>query len=249
MNIGANLVIAESIKMRRSFAFGLSIISPGIILTIGLLIGLYTPDITSEAWVRIVFTGWAALILPIFVALCATQLAGIEHRNHMWKHLDAQPLARWQTFLAKQTMLNLIVLFAHMILLAGILVFGGIISLFHHRSGFGHPSWTLVVGCTALCFVASMFMQAIQHWIAMQFSNVIITIGSGFLGLMGVILVSNNATSSRFYPWSMSMQCISELFPEMRNNSRPLLVLGVSLVGFLAISLLGCHYANRREIL
>ena len=252
MNIVFALLRAESIKLRRSWALGFAILCPCIALIFGVVLAIYSLhssariSLSYESWVVFILMLWAGMILTFFVAISAAQLAGFEHQNQQWKHLDALPLPRWATYLAKQTVLSALILSAHVLLLAGMLIAGLFIHLFHSSGGFGQPPWSLLLGGIGLCFGASLFMQAIQHWIAMRFPNIALSIGSVLLGLVGGVTISGG-TQGRYYPWSMPGRIWTEWLPGMQAAPRPWLVLAVSLVGFGAVVFLGCLDANRRQ--
>lgn len=246
------LLKAESMKLRRNWALGLAIVCPAIVLIFGVVMALYSLDrsgqnrMSYESWTGFMLLLWAGMILTFFVAISAAQLAGFEHHNHQWKHLNALPLPRWATYLAKQTVLSGLILAAHLLLAAGILVSGFLIHFLHGGGAFGQPPWMLLLGGTGLCFGASLFMQAIQHWIAMRFPNLALSIGSALLGLVGGIALSGDA-KGRWYPWVMPGQALTEWFPNMQKDPRPGTVLLISLAGCAFITMLACLDANRRE--
>jgi len=250
VSLAIDLTKAELIKLRRSYVFGLTIIFPCTILIGLLMLGIYNDEFNYQSWLKVTLTSWAYLILPFFTALATFLLAGLEHRNSQWKHIDALPTPRWKIYLAKQSIHNLTMLFAHVVLLLGILICGGIIYAFHSKT-FGAPPLKLIFGGVAICYLSSLFMQSFHHWIAIRYSSVAISLGSALLGLFSLAFMGDGETIiiGRYYPWAYAGQAITEWFPGFHNHPHPWMIVGLSLVGWALFAAIGCREVSRREII
>src|SRR5205823_6399623 len=52
-------------------------------------------------YAQFILTIWTIILFPLYGALAAALLAGIEHQNQTWKHLLALPVSRSTVFVAK----------------------------------------------------------------------------------------------------------------------------------------------------
>ena len=102
---------AETLKMKRTLALWLILLTPGALVFLqvagatqyqGKISGL-SPEINR--WALLFeenFAIWVILILPLFITLETALLGQMEHGNGTWKLAYIQPIPHWATLAAKQ---------------------------------------------------------------------------------------------------------------------------------------------------
>jgi ABC-2 type transport system permease protein len=202
---------AEKIKMRRTLAFWLAVIAP---LSVTLLqFGIFSQNgpgylrADVDPWIWICQSNlviWSLIMLPLFVTLETALLANMEHSNRTWKKLFALPVPRWMTIFAKQvTALKLIAL-SMLMLWAFTLLMG--FSLQALDSGFGltgTPPWASLLGYSALVFLSSWLMIAINTWVALRWHSFVVASAFGIIATVAGMVMINSEVFGPVYPWAI----------------------------------------------
>ena len=99
MNNLYRVIRAELLKLKRTLALRLAIFSPVAIVLI--VFGMYLGRLHSindvnvlRGFAQLILTIWTIIVFPLYGALVAALLAGIEHQNEGWRHLLALPVQR-----------------------------------------------------------------------------------------------------------------------------------------------------------
>src|SRR6185436_10794340 len=88
---------------------------------------------SGDVWVEIVQNTlglWTMLMMPMFLALETSLLAGLEHADKNWKSLLALPPPRWMIYVSKWLVVVGMLWSAHLLLAAGTLSTGAILLAF-----------------------------------------------------------------------------------------------------------------------
>src|SRR5262249_61434110 len=102
-----SVLSAEALKLRRTLALRLAVVTP---LTIVILVfGIYAQrheTISPGAnpltgFTQLILTMWTIILLPLYAALAAALLASIEHQVNSWMRLLALPVSRGFIYAAK----------------------------------------------------------------------------------------------------------------------------------------------------
>lgn len=243
---------AERLKLKHTLAPWIVVITP---LAIALLVILQftvvaqhlhhhaaTPAAAWYSLAKTMFGLWCLLMLPLFVTLETALLAGLEHGNEQWKHLQALPLHRSAHYLGKWSAAIAMVLCAYVILLALVPVAGWILTVTAPTWGIaGPPAFASLAGPIAGSFAACLLMTAVQLWIALRWRSFTVVMSVGFVATVAGFLIGRSDTYGKFFPWSMPLQA----FGKHGHNAEIAVLIGV--VGGLVVGALGLYDFLRRD--
>ncbi len=243
------LLIVESIKLRRSLILGLALLFPLGLLVISILVGALVIEPGQGAnwrqWMSFSLVPWAYFLLPMLVCLLATLLMNLEHQNHQWKHLNALPVARWKHLAAKQVLLGLLLLLAHLLLLAGFYLGGWALRLARPALLLEAPSLFLAATLVGMLFAASWAVASAHTWLAFRFSNMGVNLGLGITGVVLIGAASQRPAMARCLPWAMPSMGLTDWMGP--NTPSAWCVVGISLGLGTLLLLLACWDAGARE--
>lgn len=241
---------AESLKLRRTLALRMCLVTPAVVVALTVLqlaltdasIAKDNPAATWKAFSGAAFALWAFLMMPLFVTLEASLLAGIEHSDRQWKHLLALPVPRSAHYLAKWTAL-VGLLFGTALVFVGLIALGGwVLMQVRADSGLaGWPPWWLLLRLCTGMVVAALFMAAIQLWVAIRWSSFTIAVAAGMSATV-IGFIVGQSRFGHFYPWSMPAQ----LFLWQGKNTA--FALAVSALGAAAVLAFSLWEFSRREL-
>lgn len=250
MNSLVALLHAESIKLRRSLILGLALLFPlGLLVVSTLALALIVKPgegASWKGWIIVSLIPWASFLLPMLACLLATLLLNLEHQNHQWKHLNALPVSRWKHLAAKQVALGLLLLLAHLLLLAGFMLGGWAMNLARPSLHLGAPNLSQACGLVGLLFLASWAMAGAHTWLASRFSHLGVNLGLGMVGIALIAVVSQRPALARCLPWAMPMMGLTDWMggPE----AAPLWTAsGLSVILGTLLLVLACWDAQKRE--
>jgi lantibiotic transport system permease protein len=210
---------AEALKLRHTLALRMCAIAPAVVVGLFVLqVALlkhtsHTPDDPVKVWLSFsenILTLWSILMLPLFVTLQSALLAGLEHGDHHWKHLLALPVPRRVHYLAKLLMMIAMVM-AATVFLAMLICLGGLL-LSQVQPGFGlagPPPWAYLTQKSAAIFAASLWMVALQIWIAIRWSSFTVAVSIGMTATVIGMMVIQSRLFAPWYPWSMPTMAIA----------------------------------------
>jgi len=242
------------IKTRRTLAFTLIFITPLAIVVLSTLNFLrasaffFGEDIAAWEWlIRNTFGLWALLLLPLFVALQAALLAGLEHQNGGWKRLFSLSVPRWSIYAAKQIMVLLMVGVSHLVLVLGVLISGALLQLLNIRPEitFGTIPWDKFLASAVVMYVGTWLMIVIHSWIAMRWQQFTVAMGVAIVALVAGFMIANTYQGV-FFPWSMPILSIAAIFDNQGEGLVIIMLLNV--VGFLALTPITCWDVIRRDV-
>ena len=253
MNDLAHALSAETIKMKRTLALWLALLTPAALVFLevaavtqsqGRLSSL-SPDLNRWSLLfEDLFNIWVILIFPLFITLETALLGQVEHANHTWKLVHTQPIPRWATLAAKQIWgLGLVAL--GMLALIGLTLIGGtILDILMPELAFALPiPWKEMLIQIGIALLAGGIILAIHTWIGLQARSFVVASAIGIgMTIAGLVLMSLEWTE--FFPWTIPGIALNHYYDGM--DFSVYLVMGV--VGGLAISLVGNWYIGSQEI-
>jgi lantibiotic transport system permease protein len=214
----AGALAAERLKLRRTLALRMSLVTPAVVVVLCVLqFGLTeiplakgNPEQSWRAFAGASFALWAFLMLPLFVTLEAALLAGIEHGDRQWKHLLALPVPRSVHYLAKWAALAGLLFGAALAFTALIAAGGGVLMLLRPEAGLGGwPPWGwLLRYCTGMV-TAALFMAAIQLWVALRWGSFTIAVAAGMSATVAGFLIGQSRFG-HWFPWTMPVQLFAK---------------------------------------
>lgn len=247
----------ELIKLKRTFAFWLTIIS-AIIFPILFFIAYFfkhknlVPAAGINPWEKFMSTqieNSIPFFIPMFIVLITSLIMQVEHKSLGIKHLFALPIPKWSIYFGKLTIVIFAIITTYIYYYATILLSGALLGSIHSDLAFldfqpEHLKFIKVLGTS---FIASLGIIGIQFWVSFRFKNFIVPLGFGmFLAIIGVI-ISQAPQQSIYFPYSFSVLSVSlgEKMPLIYGISTVTLY---SLFCFLATSILGYLDINRLNI-
>lgn len=245
----------ECFKLRRTLALWASLLVPLLVTVMTTALGLsrgtgahFLPEQTSpwDGMTGVVLSLWCLVGLPLFVALMTALLAGLEHREHAWRHLFALPIPRWTIYIAKLLVGGGLLGLSACILAVGMVLEGVFIHALRPDLGLSLPiPWDLILLRTLSFVGASLFTLAVQTWVAIRWRSFVVALTLGIGGSVTTVVLRNvNESSSfapvaRFFPWAQPY--FAFMYPQMS-------LFVVAILGGVLMAALGCFEVVRRDV-
>ena len=199
---------SEWLKRKRSFAslmlLGGALFTPAAITAVRLIWRRDMPRIyaADAFWQTLWRNSWesmAVFFLPLAAMLAASLITQIEFRSNAWKQVHTLPLSTAVLFLAKLTVILL--LMVQFLALFALGVYASAMIPYLLVPGVPRPKGSFsslpVLRDCAAYFVASLPIVAAQYLMGLRANNVLIPIGAGFLAWVGALA----AVSSKLAIW------------------------------------------------
>ena len=210
---------AETLKMKRTIALWMIAISPAVVVILLFFAAYQTPFSTlnrngaGSKWLPLAHLAlrvWAALMMPLFIALETALVAGLDHSGNQWKILLARPVPRWTLYIAKLIVVTAMTAAGTLTLLCGILLDGTILPLVQPELHFGAPvPWATIFREGACVLGLSFPALAIQHWVSLRWRSFPVAIGTGIVALVGglfaVAMSQQTGGWPEYFPWALPM--------------------------------------------
>lgn len=241
-------VSAESLKLKRTLALWMTLISPAVVVGLQVLMILNRTSIYAkepEFWVsfaRSIAGLWAVLMLPLFVTLETALVANLEHSERHWKHLLALPIRRWNYYFGKFAVVIGLVAVSSLILL--LLTIGGglLLSVLAPKLALHSPlPWQFLLKLHGAMFAAALLMVSIHHWVSLRWQSFTTAIGFGITAVVVSFIVVSSKTYGLYYPWSITAR-VTNANPEVIAQ-----ILTYSAIGAVVALGAGCWEFSRRE--
>jgi hypothetical protein len=244
---------AETLKMKRTLALWLTVLTPAALVFLEIAgatqnqgrLSALTPDINRWSLLfEDLFSIWVILIFPLFITLETALVGQIEHGNGTWKLIHTQPVPRWATLAAKQIWgLGLIAL-GMLALIALTFIGGTILDILMPELAIEPPiPWQAMFTQLGIAFFASGIILGIHTWIAIRFRSFVVTSAIG-IGMTIAGLVLRGLEWTEYFPWSMPGSAIYNYYEGLEFSTY--LILGV--VGWLILSILSNLEIGRLEV-
>ena len=237
----------EFIKLKRTFAFWLTIIS-AIIFPILFFIAYFvkhetnTPEIGINPWdkfMTIQIENSIPFFIPMFIVLITSLIMQLEHKSLGLKHLFALPIPKWSVYYGKLTIVIFAIITTYVYYYIAILLTGALLGFIHPDLAFLNfqPEHLKFIKILLTSFVASLGIIGIQLWLSFRFINFVVPLGLGmFLAIIGIII--SQAPQSIYFPYSFSVLSVS-LVDKMPITFGFSSVALFSIICFLTTSILG----------
>lgn len=239
----------EISKLRRTLALWMAFVAPGIVILLyGLVdtIGADRVSKSADVWLNLInnATGlWTILMLPLFVTLETSLLAGLEHTDKNWKNLLALPPPRWMIYFSKLIVTVLIVWLAHVLLVTGLIGLGYFLKTFFpvlHIAAV--PTRPLIVLMLKVS-VAMLLALTIQHWVSLKWQTFTAALGFGMSVMVVGFLAVNSPDWGPRVPWSMPMYTIRAHGADLTQMLLTSLIVGI------VVAAAGSYEFSRRDVL
>lgn len=242
------VLLTEALKLRRTLALRMTVL-PLIIVLLYFLLGMFGPTQVSrqtpDVWAslaRNTVSLWTLLMLPLFITLETSLLAGLEHTDRNWKYLLTMPVPRWTIYLSKLIVALGLVWLAHLVLIGGTMVSGLVLRQFSPTLNLTTLPVGVIAWPLAKISVAVLMAAAIQHWVSLRWPSFIMAMGFGMCAMVIGFMAVNSADLGPWYPWSLTLHTLS---PRATALIHPMTY---SAIGAAVVTILGAWQFSRRDV-
>jgi lantibiotic transport system permease protein len=241
-----SIIQSEWYKLRKSKIGSIIFAGPLIGLFIGLTSNLISDDVEINDWYKTLFSmnlTYALLFLPLITGVLAGLICRYEHQAGGWKQLLAMPVTRGRVFIAKYTLLMIIVFVIQLLYLVAIFIVGMV-------KGYTDPFPMAIVWKTILGgWVATFPLVALQLWMSVMWKSFAAPLTVNVVFTLPTILAVNSERFGPYYPWA---QPFSMMYVDGQTDSvffvpweQVMTVIGGSFVLFF---LAGFLYFQRKTV-
>jgi ABC-2 type transport system permease protein len=245
---------AEALKTRRTIAWKMALLAPGIVVLLAFFAAWQAPFSTVnrfgtghqwEELTRFCMRFWAILMLPLSIVLQSALLAGLDHAAGQWRSILARPLPRWTFYAAKLVFVLGLTTTASALLVLGIAFDGAVLPHLQPQIVFSSPiPWGMIVTQCAQVFGLALAGLAIQNWISLRWQSFSVAVAAGIvllvLGVFAGAVGQATDSSLRFFPSALPMLIMA------RNVANVTIGLEISMVcGFFAAIAAGIDFCRR----
>lgn len=208
----------ELIKLKRTFAFWLTIIS-AVLFPILFFIVYYfkheslAPKAGINPWdkfMTIQIENSIPFFIPMFIVLITSLIMQVEHKSLGIKHLFALPIPKWSVYFSKLTIVLFAIITTYIYYYVIILLSGVLLGTIHSDLTFltFSPNHLKYLNILTTSFIASLGIIGIQFWISFRFKNFIIPLGVGmFLAVIGIVI--SQAPQSIYFPYAFNVLSVT----------------------------------------
>jgi hypothetical protein len=247
---------AEVLKMKRTIALKMVVLSPAVIVLLILFLASQAPystlnlSGTRNKWTvlaNLTLRVWAALMMPLYITLETALIAGLDHSENQWKSLLARPVPRWTLYVAKLVVVTAMTAASTLVLLCGILIDGAILARVQSEAVFGFPvPWTAILRDGAQIMGLAFLALTIQHWVSLRWRSFSVAIGTGIVatvaGGFAVAASQQDGGWPQYFPWALPMLVLAK----RPHNIEAALFISSALG--VAVAAAGCLDFCRREV-
>jgi hypothetical protein len=238
---------SEVLKLKRTLAFAMIAVAPLVIVLLYFAIGYigagrFTVRQTNY-WLQMsqnTIGLWTLLMMPMFVTLETSLLAGLEHADNNWKNLLALPAPRWMIYISKWLVTIALLWCAHAVLVGATFASGALLRQLRPILGIeeltADPLVSSMIEISALALVA----LTIQHWVSLRWRSFTVAMGFGMSAMVIGFVAVNSREYGYWWPWATP---ILALRPRPGQADPLLLTLTASLV----LAALGAWNFSRRD--
>ncbi len=239
----------ECLKLKRTLALWMVLVAPLVTVFLGFVVSYKNAHMLihdgKDAWAPLVgqtIRAWTLLMMPLFVTLETSLLAGVEHTGKNWKSLLALPAPRWTVYVSKLVVTIALLWAAHAVLVGGTIVSGLLLQLLHPALNLGGMPLRRFVVPMATISVAALLAVAIQHWVSLRWSSYTVAMGFGMCAMFIGVFAAQSEAIGPWFPWSLPIRAALD-----RTVGLDRITL-VGVAGAIIAAAAGCCEFVRREI-
>jgi hypothetical protein len=242
------VIVTEAAKLKRTLALGMAVLAPLVIVILYFMIGMFGggPALRpgADAWTmlsRNTVQLWTLLMLPMFITLETSLLAGLEHTERNWKFLLSLPIPKWTVYVAKLFVAIGLIWVAHSVLVAGTMLSGAVLRQFRPELKMAALPIAEIAWPLAKISVAVLLAVTIQHWVSLRWPSFVTAMGFGMAAMVAGFLAANSADYGPWVPWSLTLHTLR---PRITLVINPM-VYSAAAAALVAIA--GAWHFTRRE--
>lgn len=239
----------ECLKLKRTLALWMVLVSPLVMVLLEFAItakgarGFIQNG--KDAWppmIRQTVEVWTLLMMPMFVTLETSLLAGLEHTGKNWKSLLALPAPRWTVYASKLVVTISLLWAAHAVLILGTIGSGLLLKLLHPNLNLGRMPLSPFVVPMLRVSVSALLAVAIQHWVSLRWHSYTVAMGFGMCAMIIGIFAVQSKVFGSWFPWSLPIRAVLDGAAGLDR------ITAVAVVGAIVAATIGCWEFVRREI-
>lgn len=239
----------ELLKLKRTLALWMVLVTPLVMVLLQFAIsakkstGLISSG--ADAWapmVRQTVEVWTLLMMPMFVTLETSLLAGLEHTGKNWKSLLALPAPRWTLYVSKLVITIALLWLAHVVLVMGTISCGWLLKLIFPGLNLGSMPLNPFAVPMLRVSASALLAVAIQHWVSLRWQSYSVAIGFGMVAMLAGIFAVQSKSLGAWFPWSLPIRAVLD---GVSGQDR---ITVVAIVGAVLTATIGCWGFVRREL-
>ena len=243
------VLMTEVAKLKRTLALGMAVVAPLVIVILYFMIAMFGggPLVRqgTDTWVtlsRSTVQLWTLLMLPMFITLETSLLAGLEHTDRNWKFLLSLPIPKWTVYVAKLIVVIVLIWLAHTVLVAGTMASGAIMKQFKPELRVGALRIAEIGWPMMKISLAVLLAVTIQHWVSLRWASFVTAMGFGMAAMVAGFLAANSGDYGPWFPWSLTLHTLR---PRITLVVNPMIY---SVVAGALVAVVGAWHFTRREI-
>lgn len=194
-----SILQSEWYKLRKSKIAAIVLAGPVLGLLIGLSANMVPDGVKINQWYLTMISmnlTYGLLFLPLITGVLAGLICRYEHQAGGWKQLLALPVTRGSVFLAKYSLLMMIVLVIQLCFLGAIYAVGLI-------NDFSDPFPMTIVWKSILGgWIATFPLVALQLWMSVMWKSFAAPFAVNVIFTLPTILAVNSERFGPYYPWA-----------------------------------------------
>ena len=239
----------ECLKLKRTLALWMVVVSPLVMVLLQFAITCKGSTVFlsqgKDAWPPMVHQTvevWTLLMMPMFVTLETSLLAGLENSGSNWKSLLALPAPRWTIFISKLMVAIALLWAAHLTLVAATIGSGLLLKALMPGLNMGTMPLSPFVLPIIRVSLSALLAVAIQHWVSLRWHSFTVAMGFGMCAMIiGVFAVQSKEFGS-WFPWSLPIRAVLDGAVGVDR------ITVVAVLGAILASIVGCREFVGREI-
>jgi len=239
----------ECLKLKRTLALWMALVSPLLMVLLQFGVSFKGASVFlrdgKDAWppmVRQTVEVWTLLMMPLFVTLETSLLAGLENTGKNWKSLLALPSPRWTVYSAKLVVAIALLWAAHAVLIGGTIVSGLLLQLLHPALNLGNIPLSPFIPPMLRVSVSALLAVAIQHWVSLRWQSYTAAMGFGMCAMIAGVFASQSAALGSWFPWSLPIRAVMD---GAAGQDR---ITALAVGGAIVAASMGCWEFVKREI-
>jgi hypothetical protein len=243
------VLLTEAAKLRRTLALWMAVLAPMVIVGLYFLVGIAGPGPlvrpNTDSWVSLTRNTvqlWTVLMLPLFITLETSLLAGLEHSDRNWKFLLSLPIPKWTIYVAKLIVAIALVWVAHAVLVAGTMLSGLALRQLSAAMKLGALPIAQIAWPLAKVSASLLLAVTIQHWVSLRWPSFVTAMGFGMCAMVAGFVAVQSATYGPWFPWSLPLHT---LMPRGTAVNNPMMY---SAMAGVIVATAGAWHFTRREL-
>ena len=237
--------LTELIKLRRTFAFWLTVIGAAIIplmLTITYVYNwqMFVPAAGMNPWSELFARAFNGIILfmPLYIILLTGLIFNVEYKANAWKHLFVLPVSRETMFAGKYLVVFTMVFTFMALFILFTFAAGEILGIYKAELKFGihRPEFFTVLDFSIKVNTAVLAIISIHFWLGFKVRNLVSALGIGLAGIALAVLMNGKGGYADFFPYAYSIMLLNYNPPPDHVNPECFLL--ASMAYFLLFSVL-----------